>query len=223
MVETGWAVIWRPERGPAPGGSAQSGRLRGWRGLKGEFWGCCPVPGRECACASRGAATAGTGGTAPTSSPAAQTQPSGRGSVRASGPPSRLSKSSSQEEDRGRPGDVRCLCGLPEVGEDARDRSTVGDEGDQSQRLPTAGAPQREDLHPGRAKAVQQHAPRVRHRPRSRRLVLCRSRRREARPRRAASRSGTTARGSHPAPPAPRASGLVSPPANIRQTATYPT
>ena len=42
--------------------------------------------------------------------------------------------------------DVRCLGGLAEVGEDARDRSAVGDEGDQSHRLPTAGAPQREDF-----------------------------------------------------------------------------
>jgi hypothetical protein len=55
---TGRAVIWRSGGGPAPGG-AQSGRPRGWRGLKGEFWGWCLVPGRQYVCATRGAATGG--------------------------------------------------------------------------------------------------------------------------------------------------------------------
>jgi hypothetical protein len=49
-------------------------------------------------------------------------------------------------------GDARCLAGLAEVGEDAVDRSAIGDSGDQSHRLPRAGVPQRDDLHSRRAK-----------------------------------------------------------------------
>ncbi len=56
--------------------------------------------------------------------------------------------------------DVRCLCGLAEVGEDARDRSAVGDEGDDPHRLPTAGAPQRGDC----INAGEQHRPQIRRR-----------------------------------------------------------
>jgi hypothetical protein len=51
--------------------------------------------------------------------------------------------------------DVRCLGGLAEVAQDARDRSAIDNEADQSPRLPTAGAPQREDFINAGARSLQ--------------------------------------------------------------------
>lgn len=52
-----------------------SGRPRDWRGLKGRSWGWCPVPGRECACAGRGAAIGRNRRERPTRSSTGRTQP----------------------------------------------------------------------------------------------------------------------------------------------------
>ena len=55
LGRTGWAVIWRSERGPAPRGALSRTHPVIGEGLKGESWGWCPVVRHECACASRGA------------------------------------------------------------------------------------------------------------------------------------------------------------------------
>ena len=96
LCRTGWAVIWRSERGPAPGGALSRGGPGGRRGLKGEPWGWCPVPGRECACASRGAATGRNRRESAYQLTRWSNSTSGRGSPRANLSPSRVSKSSSQ-------------------------------------------------------------------------------------------------------------------------------